>query len=53
VRFPREVVKHLVFLHKGLIEEECNPTEVLARPYFPPKPIDREITSFMISLVPP
>ena len=50
--FAREVAKQLIFLHKSLIEEG-NPTEVLVRPYFPPKPIDREITSFMISLVPP
>jgi hypothetical protein len=28
-------------------------TQSTARPYFPPSPIDREITSFMISLVPP
>ena len=50
--FAREVAKQLIFLHTSLIEEG-NPTEVLARTYFPPKPIDREITSFMISLVPP
>jgi arginine/ornithine transport system ATP-binding protein len=30
--FAREVGNHLVFLHKGLIEEQGNPTEVLARP---------------------
>ena len=30
--FAREVANHLVFLHKGLIEEQGNPTEVLARP---------------------
>ncbi len=30
--FAREVANHLIFLHKGLIEEEGNPTEVLARP---------------------
>ena len=51
--FSREVANHLIFLHKGLIGEEGNPTDVLAHPYLPPSPIDREITSFMISLVPP
>ena len=30
--FAREVANHLIFLHTGLIEEEGNPTEVLARP---------------------
>ena len=30
--FAREVANHLIFLHKGLIEEEGNPTEVLTRP---------------------
>jgi ABC-type dipeptide/oligopeptide/nickel transport system ATPase component len=30
--FAREVANHLVFLHKGLIEEEGNPTEVLTSP---------------------
>ena len=30
--FAREVSKHVVFLHKGQIEEEGDPREVLARP---------------------
>jgi arginine/ornithine transport system ATP-binding protein len=30
--FAREVANHLIFLHKGLIEEEGNPAEVLANP---------------------
>ncbi|OYQ41337.1 histidine/lysine/arginine/ornithine ABC transporter ATP-binding protein [Rhodoferax sp. TH121] len=30
--FAREVANHLVFLHKGQVEEEGHPTEVLARP---------------------
>ena len=30
--FAREVSKHLIFLHKGLIEEQGNPTTVLAAP---------------------
>jgi arginine/ornithine transport system ATP-binding protein len=30
--FAREVANHLVFLHKGLIEEQGNPREVLAQP---------------------
>jgi arginine/ornithine transport system ATP-binding protein len=30
--FAREVANHLIFLHKGLIEEEGNPAEVLAKP---------------------
>lgn len=30
--FAREVANHLVFLHKGLIEEEGNPAQVLASP---------------------
>ncbi|MBL8516991.1 MAG: ABC transporter ATP-binding protein [Betaproteobacteria bacterium] len=30
--FAREVSNHVVFLHKGLIEEEGDPREVLARP---------------------
>lgn len=30
--FAREVANHLIFLHKGLIEEEGVPTEVLAHP---------------------
>lgn len=30
--FAREVANHLIFLHKGLIEEQGNPAEVLARP---------------------
>ena len=30
--FAREVANHLVFLHKGLVEEEGHPAEVLARP---------------------
>jgi arginine/ornithine transport system ATP-binding protein len=30
--FAREVANHLIFLHQGVIEEEGNPTEVLARP---------------------
>lgn len=30
--FAREVANHLIFLHKGLIEEEGHPREVLARP---------------------
>lgn len=30
--FAREVANHLIFLHKGLVEEEGNPTEVLSRP---------------------
>ena len=30
--FAREVSNHLIFLHKGLIEEEGNPAEVLANP---------------------
>ena len=30
--FAREVSKHLIFLHKGLIEEQGNPATVLASP---------------------
>ncbi len=30
--FAREVANHLIFLHKGLIEEQGIPSEVLARP---------------------
>ena len=30
--FAREVASHLVFLHKGLVEEEGVPAEVLSRP---------------------
>ena len=30
--FAREVSNHVVFLHKGVIEEEGNPRDVLARP---------------------
>lgn len=30
--FAREVANHLLFLHKGLVEEEGNPAEVLAHP---------------------
>jgi arginine/ornithine transport system ATP-binding protein len=30
--FAREVANHLIFLHKGLIEEEGNPAEVLSNP---------------------
>jgi arginine/ornithine transport system ATP-binding protein len=30
--FAREVSSHLIFLHKGCIEEQGVPTEVLARP---------------------
>ena len=30
--FAREVSNHLIFLHKGLIEEQGNPAEVLASP---------------------
>ncbi|MDR7305072.1 ATP-binding cassette domain-containing protein [Rhodoferax saidenbachensis] len=30
--FAREVANHLIFLHKGLIEEEGNPAQVLASP---------------------
>ncbi len=30
--FAREVANHLIFLHKGLIEEEGVPAEVLSRP---------------------
>ena len=30
--FAREVANHLVFLHKGLVEEEGHPAEVLANP---------------------
>jgi len=30
--FAREVANHLIFLHKGLIEEQGNPAEVLTRP---------------------
>lgn len=30
--FAREVANHLIFLHKGLVEEEGNPAEVLANP---------------------
>ena len=30
--FAREVSNHLIFLHKGLIEEEGNPAQVLAAP---------------------
>jgi arginine/ornithine transport system ATP-binding protein len=30
--FAREVANHLIFLHKGLIEEQGNPREVLAAP---------------------
>ena len=30
--FAREVSNHLIFLHKGLIEEQGNPREVLVQP---------------------
>jgi len=30
--FAREVANHLIFLHKGLIEEQGNPADVLANP---------------------
>jgi len=30
--FAREVSNHLIFLHKGLIEEQGNPTQVLSSP---------------------
>jgi arginine/ornithine transport system ATP-binding protein len=30
--FAREVANHLIFLHKGLVEEEGNPQTVLAKP---------------------
>ncbi|OYU64955.1 MAG: histidine/lysine/arginine/ornithine ABC transporter ATP-binding protein, partial [Burkholderiales bacterium PBB5] len=30
--FAREVANHVVFLHQGLIEEQGDPREVLARP---------------------
>ena len=30
--FAREVSNHLIFLHKGLIEEEGNPAAVLSAP---------------------
>ena len=30
--FAREVANHLIFLHKGLIEEQGVPTDVLTRP---------------------
>jgi arginine/ornithine transport system ATP-binding protein len=30
--FAREVANHVIFLHKGLIEEEGNPAEVFANP---------------------
>jgi len=30
--FAREVANHLIFLHKGLIEEQGNPRDVLANP---------------------
>lgn len=30
--FAREVSTHVMFLHQGLVEEEGNPREVLARP---------------------
>jgi arginine/ornithine transport system ATP-binding protein len=30
--FAREVANHLIFLHKGMIEEQGVPAEVLARP---------------------
>jgi arginine/ornithine transport system ATP-binding protein len=30
--FAREVANHLIFLHKGLIEEEGNPAQVLSSP---------------------
>ena len=30
--FAREVANHLIFLHKGVVEEEGNPAEVLAKP---------------------
>jgi arginine/ornithine transport system ATP-binding protein len=30
--FAREVANHLVFLHKGLVEEQGVPAEVLASP---------------------
>jgi len=30
--FAREVANHLIFLHKGLIEEQGKPAEVLAKP---------------------
>jgi ABC-type histidine transport system ATPase subunit len=30
--FAREVSNHVIFLHKGLIEEQGNPREILANP---------------------
>jgi arginine/ornithine transport system ATP-binding protein len=30
--FAREVANHLIFLHKGLIEEQGVPREVLSQP---------------------
>ena len=30
--FAREVSNHLIFLHKGVIEEQGNPKEVLSAP---------------------
>ena len=30
--FAREVSNHLIFLHKGVIEEQGNPREVFAQP---------------------
>jgi arginine/ornithine transport system ATP-binding protein len=30
--FAREVANHLIFLHKGLVEEQGNPAQVLANP---------------------
>jgi len=30
--FAREVSNHLIFLHQGVIEEQGEPKEVLARP---------------------
>jgi arginine/ornithine transport system ATP-binding protein len=30
--FAREVANHLIFLHKGLIEEQGVPADVLTRP---------------------
>jgi arginine/ornithine transport system ATP-binding protein len=30
--FAREVANHLIFLHKGLVEEQGNPAHVLANP---------------------
>ena len=32
IGFAREVANHLIFLHKGLVEEEGNPAQVLANP---------------------